>query len=113
MTKLNKHFIIYLILISYLGVFFANVYHYHNYFFSLNRQERISEERKIGSSQHSIENCFITSTFNSIHNIYFNFICLNLNYFNASDFIINHSVDRLKSLYFLSQKLRAPPSYHS
>jgi len=113
MKKFRQRFIVYLILFSYLGLFFANVYHYHNYTFTISSQEKISAERKIVSSQHSFDNCLVNSTFNSIHNSYLSFARLDLKDNSSSNLFVICNAQKVTSFHSISQKLRAPPLHHS
>lgn len=113
MKKFRQHFIVYLILFSYLGLFFANVYHFHNYIFTISSQEKISTEKKIISSQHSFDNCLVNSTFNSIHNSYLSFTRIDLKDNLSSNLFFICSSQKITSFHSVSQKLRAPPLHHS
>lgn len=113
MRNLSRHIITLLILISYLGVFSANVYHFHNYNFVFKTQPDLATERKNSHFQHSLDDCLVSSIFNSIHTVYFNFTKLDFNQLRAENFYPSFNSDKKQSYHLVTKKLRAPPLSHS
>lgn len=113
MTKFTRHIIVILTLLSYLAIFSANVYHYHNYNFSLKSQPDLLLEKKNSSFQHSLDDCLVYSIFNSIHSAYFNFAKLDFNLLQEENYSLLLNSEKKKSHHLITKKLRAPPSLHS
>ncbi|MGB9663349.1 MAG: hypothetical protein ACPL25_00305 [Ignavibacteria bacterium] len=105
----NKRSISVLILIAYLSLFAANVYHYHNLNFPSNKFSFFVSNKTIKIASHSLENCIVQSTFNSVHHTLFK----NFNFDNSIDEINNLPIldfsPNKKSFLIDSKKLRAPP----
>lgn len=113
MKSLSRHIIVALILISYLGVFSANVYHFHNYNFLINSLPEFGLERKNSNFQHSLEDCLVNSIFNSIHTAYFNFAKLDFNHLHSENYFFPLDSEKKQSFHLITKKLRAPPDFHS
>ncbi len=113
MKKLNRHIIVLFALFSYLGVFTANILHYHSYNLVVYAQNQLNTENKISSFQHSLNDCLINSTFNSLHNINSNPNKLYQNSLHSENLIIPVNSSKKQSLHFTNKKLRAPPVVHS
>lgn len=113
MKKINRHITAFLILVAYLGIFTANVYHFHNYNFLVKSHPDIAIEGKNSSFQHSLDDCLVNSIFNSIHTAYFNFTKLDFNQLQAESYFYPLNSDKKQSFHLVAKKLRAPPMFHS
>jgi len=115
MTKkfLHKKLISAIILFAYLGVFAANVIHYHNYNFVISRSGIFNKSTTLKVTPHNFENCIVQSTFNSIHSSYFYSSKLEIVIDRVFSVSLLDIILPLKNFYLENQKLRSPPFQHS
>lgn len=113
MRKYYRHIIVFFALFSYLGVFTSNILHYHSYDLVVYAQTHLKTENKISSFQHSLNDCLVNSTFNSLHNINLNANKLDQNSLHSENLIIPVNSNKKQSLHLTNKKLRAPPVVHS
>lgn len=109
-TKIqNKKATASLILIAYLSLFAANIYHYHNVNFSLNKTGFLNSAKTTKIFSHTLENCIVQSTFNSVHTIVINSLKFDTS-INEINYLSISKLSREKNSFLLDiQKLRAPP----
>lgn len=110
---LNKRLVSILILVAYLGVFAANVYHFHNVNFVFGNSEFFNQYSSSNITQHDFSNCLVQSTFRSIH----------ISFIKPNKVVIviekifglepQELISPQKNYLLSSLKLRAPPSKHS
>lgn len=109
----NRKFIALAVLIAYLSLFFANAYHYHNLNFALNNSGHFDKSKPVKGFSHSLENCIVQTTFNSVHNSFVN----NINLETLLDSLLSLQIKNIplfRNSFTLNEiKLRAPPVNHS
>ncbi len=112
--KFLRQIIFSLIIISYLGIFFANVYHFHNYTFSINFLAELENgQSKTNKIWHSFELCPVSLVFNSIHHFLGKIHNLNFQDVKLEKLLILESTNLKRFDYLVSQNFRAPPENHS
>lgn len=111
MKKFNIHISL-IVLVAYLLLQAANVYHYHvvNFYSSYQQNlENPTSKRSCNLLTH--DNCIVNSIYKNIHSvdfIQFSFKNLQL---NESEYIFIDVNCSLRSIHLTSIKLRSPPNY--
>jgi|GEM_PF-5032818 hypothetical protein len=109
----NKRVISILVLLAYLGVFSANVYHFHNINFVFTKSGVFNTSTTLKFSLHNFENCIVQSTFNSVHSVLIKSSKVAIIIEGISNLAIQDLTLPAKNYLISSLKFRAPPFQHS
>lgn len=109
---MKKKLTTYFILLSYLALFIANIFHYHSISFNKNYFNEVSEQDNglYAVTHHSALNCPVQNTFNNLHN-FSSVIQQNSDYIaadNEKQILIKSDFSKSNSSHY-TFSLRAPP----
>ncbi|MCR4417469.1 MAG: hypothetical protein NUV92_06970 [Ignavibacteria bacterium] len=111
--NINRKVIAFTVLIAYLSLFISNAYHYHNLNYVIDNSGQFDKSKPVKGFSHSLENCIVQTTFNSIHNSFVK----NIKPETFLDTSISLQIKNLplfRNSFTLNEiKLRAPPVKHS
>lgn len=113
MIREKKETVSLLVLVAYLGIFFANVYHYHTVNLNLDSPTEFRTETKYKSSTHNVDNCPVNSTFNQIHTSFINYLSFDPSDFYSNKNFLFESSLKITNTSLINFQLRAPPLLHS
>jgi hypothetical protein len=105
----NKKAISILILLAYFSLFITNAYHYHNFDFHFNDLPKYDLFNSVKFTTHTLENCIVQSTFNSIHNSFVQSIKIEISINEISQLPIQNFSYNKNLFLFNNHRLRAPP----